>query len=131
MGPVICDRAAALGGPTGLEGSAPIGDKELRCRRTIDFRAIAEPIAIASPLALIISAQEPVMATVAILFLAHSWRERDWRWVRRGWFLAALALWLYALARTIVTNPTATVPAHRDDMLFIALAARDRLLGRD
>jgi O-antigen ligase len=76
--------------------------------RTIDIRAIAEPIAIASPLALIISAQEPVMTTVALLFLAHSWRERDWGWVRRGWFLAALALWFYALLRTLLLNPTAT-----------------------
>jgi O-antigen ligase len=109
--------------------------------RTIDFRAIAEPIAIASPLALIISAQEPVMATVALLFLAHSWRERDWRWVRRGWFLAALALWLYALARTLLLNPTATgVLTALQEIHFVVYAAalaewilprpqaRDRLL---
>ncbi|HYC25263.1 MAG TPA: hypothetical protein VEC58_04410, partial [Roseiarcus sp.] len=76
--------------------------------RTVDLRAIAEPIAIASPLALIVSAQEPVMASVAILFLVHSWREGDWAWLGRGWFRAALALWLYALLRTLVLNPTAT-----------------------
>jgi O-antigen ligase len=76
--------------------------------RTIDFRAIAEPVAIASPLALIVNAQEPVMSIVALLFLAHSWRDRDWAWVRRSWFLAALALWVYALARTLALNPTAT-----------------------
>jgi O-antigen ligase len=76
--------------------------------RTIDFRAIAAPIAIASPLALIISAQEPVMVTVALLFLAHSWREREWSWLRSGWLLPLLALWIYAFVRTLLLHPTAT-----------------------
>jgi hypothetical protein len=76
--------------------------------RTLDFKAIATPIAIASPLALIISAQEPVMVTVALLFLAHSWREKDWSWLRSPWLLPLVVLWAYASARTILLHPTAT-----------------------
>ncbi|HLW90669.1 MAG TPA: O-antigen ligase family protein [Roseiarcus sp.] len=76
--------------------------------RTIDFLKIAEPLAVASPLALIISAQELVMAVISLLFLAHSWRERDWAWARRSWFVAALGLWAYAFLRTLLIHPTAT-----------------------
>jgi O-antigen ligase len=76
--------------------------------RTLDFKAIASPIAIASPLALVISAQEPVMVAVAVLFLAHSWREKDWSWLRSPWLVPLVALWAYASARTILLHPTAT-----------------------
>src|SRR5580704_19614008 len=76
--------------------------------RNLDLRRIAQPIAIASPLALIVSAQEAAMIAVALLFLAHSWRERDWSWARSGWFVALLALWAYASLRTLLLNPTAT-----------------------
>ena len=77
----------------------------LRRRR---FARIAEPIAMLSPVALIVSAQEAVMTIVALLFLLHSWRGRDFAWARQGWFAALLALWAYALVRTIVNHPTAT-----------------------
>jgi len=76
--------------------------------RALDLRRIAEPIAIFSPLALIISVQEPVMILVGLLFIAHSWRERDWAWLRSGWFSALLALWVYAFFRTLLLHPTAT-----------------------
>jgi O-antigen ligase len=73
-----------------------------------DLRRIAEPAAVLSPIALIVSAQEAVMTLVALLFLLHSWRARDFGWARQGWFAALLALWGYALARTIIDHPTAT-----------------------
>ena len=76
--------------------------------RTIDFRAIAAPIAIASPLALIISAQEPVMVTVALLFLAHSWREREWSWLRSGWLLPLLALFAVHGRRPVSSSKRST-----------------------
>jgi O-antigen ligase len=76
--------------------------------RSADFRRIAEPIAVVSPLALIVSAQEPVMILVALLFMAHSWRARDWAWLRSGWFIPLLALWAYAFLRTLLVDPTAT-----------------------
>jgi O-antigen ligase len=76
--------------------------------RNLDLRRIAQPIAIASPLALIVSAQEAAMIAVALLFLAHSWRERDWSWARSGWFVALLTLWAYASLRTLLLNPTVT-----------------------
>ena len=72
----------------------------------LDLRALAEPIAIASPLALIVSAQEFVMSAVALLFVWQSWRARDFAWVRQGWFVALAALWVYALARTLLGAPT-------------------------
>jgi O-antigen ligase len=76
--------------------------------RNIDLRAVAEPLALLSPLALIVSGQEFVMSGVALLFFAHSWRVRDFSWAREGWFAALLALWAYALIRTLVYQPTAT-----------------------
>jgi O-antigen ligase len=76
--------------------------------RALDLRSIAEPIAICSPLALIISAQEPVMILVGLLFVADSWRARDWAWLKSGWLRALLALWVYAFFRTLLLHPTAT-----------------------
>ncbi len=76
--------------------------------RALDLRRIAEPIAIVSPLALIVSAQEPVVILTSLLFLAHSWRERDWAWLKSGWLRALLALWAYAFLRTLLIEPTAT-----------------------
>ena len=76
--------------------------------KALDLRAIAEPLAVLSPLALIVGGQEFVMAGVALLFLARSWREQDFAWMRERWFAALLALWTYALARTILIQPTAT-----------------------
>ena len=76
--------------------------------RNLDYRAIATPIAVLSPVALIVSAQELVMTAVAILFLLHSRRERDWAWTREGWFAALAALWVYAFLRTLLLHPTAT-----------------------
>src|ERR1700722_14055289 len=100
------DSGAMMGGEAEQKGiRSRLGSLDWH---RIDFRAIAEPVAIASPLALIVSAQEPVMILVALLFLAHSWRERDWSWARSGWLLALFALWAYAFLRTLVLNPTAT-----------------------
>jgi O-antigen ligase len=48
------------------------------------------------------------MTLVALLFLFHSWRRRDFLWARQGWFTSLLILWLYAFARTIANHPTAT-----------------------
>ena len=76
--------------------------------RNVDLRAMAEPLAILSPLALIVSGQEFVMSGVALLFALHSWRIRDFSWAREPWFAALAALWAYALLRTIVYHPTAT-----------------------
>jgi O-antigen ligase len=76
--------------------------------RNLDLRALAEPLAILSPLALIVSGQEFVMSCVALLFVLHSWRIRDFSWMREGWFAALLALWVYALLRTLLYQPTAT-----------------------
>jgi len=76
--------------------------------RKLGLRGIAEPIAVLSPIALIFSAQEVVMTTVAILFILHCWRERNFSWVGRGWFISLLALWVYAFVRTLFDHPTAT-----------------------
>src|SRR5579872_4390574 len=76
--------------------------------RNIDLRAPAELLAILSPIALIFSAQEFAMTGVAILFLWRSWRARDFSWAREAWFAALLALWGYALLRTLIWQPTAT-----------------------
>jgi O-antigen ligase len=76
--------------------------------RTLDLRGLAEPLAIASPLALIVSAQEFVMSALAILFLLQSWRARDFSWARESWFVALATLWAYALARTLLGAPTST-----------------------
>jgi O-antigen ligase len=76
--------------------------------RNVELRALAEPLAILSPIALVVSGQEVVMTLVALLFLLHSWRARDFSWAREGWFAALLALWVYALIRTLVWQPTAT-----------------------
>jgi O-antigen ligase len=76
--------------------------------RNMDLRAVAEPLAIVSPIALIVSGQEFVMSGVAILFLWRSWRLRDFSWAREGWFAALLVLWGYAFLRTLVWQPTAT-----------------------
>lgn len=76
--------------------------------RNVDLRAVAEPLAILSPLALIVSAQEFVMSCVALLFILHSWRVRDFSWMRESWFAALLVLWAYALLRTLLYQPTAT-----------------------
>jgi O-antigen ligase len=76
--------------------------------RNIDLRSIAEPIAVLSPIALIVSAQEAVMTIVSLLFLLQSWRNKDFSWARQGWFAALLILWTYSVARTVVDHPTAT-----------------------
>jgi len=76
--------------------------------RKLDLRALAEPLAILSPLALIVSAQEVVMSGVSLLFIWHSWRSRDFSWMREPWFAALLALWAFAFVRTAVDHPTAT-----------------------
>jgi O-antigen ligase len=76
--------------------------------KTLDLRALAEPLAILSPIALIVSGQEFVMSCVALLFFLHSWRARDFSWAREGWFAALLVVWAYALLRTVVFQPTAT-----------------------
>jgi O-antigen ligase len=76
--------------------------------RAVDLRSIAEPVAVLSPVALVIGWQEPVMSLVAVLFVLHSWRLRDFSWAGQGWFAALLALWAYELIRTIVGHPTAT-----------------------
>ncbi|MGA2795038.1 MAG: hypothetical protein ABSE69_16210, partial [Roseiarcus sp.] len=74
----------------------------------MDLRSIAEPIAVLSPVALVVGWQEAVMTLVSVLFVLHSWRARDFSWAKQGWFAALLALWVYELARTIVGHPTAT-----------------------
>jgi len=75
---------------------------------TIDLRSIAEPVAVALPIALVAGLQEAVMSVVAILFVLQSWRDRDFSWARQGWFAALLALWAYELVRTLIGQPTAT-----------------------
>ncbi len=85
----------------------PLRDSDYRA---VDLRDLAEPIAVLSPVALVIGwgSQEVVMTLVSVLFVLHSWRVSDFSWARRGWFVALLALWAYELARTIVDHPTAT-----------------------
>ena len=109
--------------------------------RALDLRRIAEPIAVCSPLALIVSAQEPVMIVVGLLFVAHSWRAGDWAWLKSGWLRALLALWVYAFLRTLLIHPTATGVLTALQWIHFAVyaaalatwilprkAARDRLL---
>ncbi len=74
----------------------------------IDLRSIAEPIAVLSPIALVVGWQEAVMTLVSVLFVLQSWRDRDFAWARQGWFAALFALWAYELIRTVVGHPTAT-----------------------
>jgi len=74
----------------------------------LDLRRLAAPLAVLSPIALVVGCQEVVMTLVALLFVWQSWRERDFSWIRQGWFAALLALWAYALVRTAVSDPTTT-----------------------
>src|SRR5579863_1122416 len=74
----------------------------------VDLRAIAEPVAVISPIALVAGLQEAVMTIVAVLFILQCWRDRDFAWARQGWFAVLLALWAYELVRTVVSHPTAT-----------------------
>jgi O-antigen ligase len=74
----------------------------------MDLRALAEPVAVLSPVALIVSAQQVVMTIVSLLFILQSWRSRDFSWARQSWFAALLILWVYGLLRTAVDHPTAT-----------------------
>ncbi len=109
--------------------------------RSLDLRRIAEPIAILSPLSLIVSAQEPVMILVGLLFLVHSWRAGDWAWLKSGWSVALLALWVYAFFQTLLVAPTGTgvltalqwihvgvYAAALATWILPSKAARDRLL---
>ncbi len=41
---------------------------------------------------------EAVIATIAGLFLLHSARQRDWRWLRTTWVRVASAWWLWLVA---------------------------------
>ncbi len=41
---------------------------------------------------------EAVIATIAILFLLHSARRRDWRWLRTTWVRVAAGWWLWLVA---------------------------------
>ncbi len=41
---------------------------------------------------------EAVIATIAALFLLHSARQRDWRWLRTTWVRMAVAWWLWLVA---------------------------------
>jgi len=74
----------------------------------VDLRRFAEPLAVLSPIALVVGCQEVVMTLVALLFVWRSWRANDFSWIRQGWFAALAALWAYALLRTAVNHPTAT-----------------------
>ena len=65
--------------------------------RAVDLRSIAEPVAVLSPVALVVGWQEPVMSLVSVLFVLHSWRLRDFSWAGQGWFAALLGLWAYEL----------------------------------
>jgi O-antigen ligase len=73
-----------------------------------DLRLLAEPLAVLSPIALVIGWQEVVMTLVSVLFVWQSWRAKDFSWAKQNWFAALLALWAYALVRTAVYHPTAT-----------------------
>jgi hypothetical protein len=118
---------APLFGATMFSLSEKIKIRPLRFRGA-DLRAIAEPVAILSPVALIVSAQEAAMTIVALLFALHSWRERDFAWAKQGWIAALLALWAYALLRTLVDHPTATgVLTARNGFTFRSTPRRWRI----
>jgi len=74
----------------------------------LDLLGIARRLTILAPVSLIISAQEFVMMTVALLFLAQCFREHRFSWMRQDWFAAFVALWIWAFARTLFGHPTAT-----------------------
>jgi O-antigen ligase len=76
--------------------------------RGLDARALATPVAIVTPVLLVLDAQNWAITIVSVLFVYESWRTADWSWTREAWFRALLALWLYAVARTLVGAPTAT-----------------------
>ena len=77
--------------------------------RAVDLRSIAEPIAVLSPVALVVGWQEPVMTLVSVLFVLHSWRaSANFRLGRTGLVRRSVALWAYKLIRPCVGHPTAT-----------------------
>jgi O-antigen ligase len=76
--------------------------------KDLDLRAPARLLAVLAPVSLVVSAQEFVVSAVALLFLAHCARERDFSMLRAPWFVAFATLWAYTLIRTLVGHPTGT-----------------------
>ena len=53
------------------------------------------------------SAMEVCFALLALLFLVHCVKHREWRWFRPTWVKLALGCWLYLLCLSIVNLETA------------------------
>ncbi len=49
------------------------------------------------------------VSLVGVLFLVHSLRSGDWRWLRRPWVWLAGAIWALQLAGALVTGPLGSV----------------------
>lgn len=45
------------------------------------------------------SLSDAVLSTVAVLFLAHSWRTRNFAWAKQPWILCLWTLWVYMTLR--------------------------------
>ncbi|MBT4524678.1 MAG: O-antigen ligase family protein [Phycisphaerae bacterium] len=45
---------------------------------------------------------------IAVWFLVHSGKTKNWTWAKKPWMIAALSLWVYAIA---ISSPLAVYPA--------------------
>ncbi len=63
-------------------------------------RTIARVLMLAMPVLLVFgSAAADIGCTlIALLFLGHCWRQRDWQWLTTPWVRVAFGLWLLLLA---------------------------------
>jgi O-antigen ligase len=62
------------------------------------------------------SGADIVASTIAVLFLLHSGKTHEWIWVKKPWFIAALALWVYA---TFISSPLAVYPETSFKVAFL------------
>ena len=58
------------------------------------------------------------VSVIAIWFLVHSSKTKNWTWTKKPWMIAALSLWVYTIA---ISSPLAVYPksAFEDSFLYI------------
>lgn len=59
---------------------------------------------------------DAVATTIAILFLLHSNNTKNWAWTNKPWIIAAILLWIYAIA---VSSPLAVYPETSFSISFL------------
>lgn len=64
------------------------------------------------------------LSAVAVLFLLNCYIKKDYKWTNNSWFVAALALWGYAVLRSFFTeNPTLALASTLPFCRFFIFAA--------